>query len=55
MKIANIMSRDVHFIGPDMTLREAAKKMKKIDSGALPANSATHEVGTDLQRHRCWG
>ena len=24
MKIANIMTRDAHFIGPDMTLREAA-------------------------------
>ena len=45
MKIANIMSRDVHFIGPDTTLREAAKKMKQIDSGVLPVAEHDKLVG----------
>jgi len=45
MKIANIMSRDVHFIGPDTTLREAAKKMKEIDSGALPVAERDKLIG----------
>lgn len=45
MKIANIMSRDVHFIGPDTTLREAANKMKQIDSGVLPVADHDKLVG----------
>lgn len=45
MKIANIMSRDVHFISPDTTLREAAKKMKQIDSGVLPVADGDKLVG----------
>lgn len=45
MKIANIMSRDVHFISPDTTLREAAKKMKQIDSGVLPVAEGDKLVG----------
>jgi CBS domain-containing protein len=45
MKIANIMSRDVHFISPDTTLREAALAMKKIDAGALPVAEHDKLVG----------
>ena len=45
MKIANIMSRDVHFISPDTTLREAASEMKKIDAGALPVAEHDKLVG----------
>jgi CBS domain-containing protein len=45
MKIANIMSHDVHFIGPDTTLREAATKMKEIDSGALPVAEHDKLIG----------
>lgn len=45
MKIANIMSRDVHFIGPETTLREAAQKMKEIDSGALPVAEHDKLIG----------
>jgi CBS domain-containing protein len=39
------MSRDVHFIGPDTTLREAAKKMKQIDSGVLPVSERDKLIG----------
>jgi CBS domain-containing protein len=45
MKIANIMSHDVHFIGPDTTLRDAARKMKEIDSGALPVAEHDKLIG----------
>lgn len=45
MKIANVMSRDVHFIGPDTTLREAATQMKSIDSGCLPVAEHDKLVG----------
>ena len=50
MKIANIMSRDVHFIGPDATLREAASKMKEIDCGALPVAEHDKLVGMITDR-----
>jgi CBS domain-containing protein len=45
MKIANIMSHDVHFIGPDTTLRDAARKMKEIDSGVLPVAERDKLIG----------
>jgi CBS domain-containing protein len=45
MKIGNIMSRDVQFIGPDTTLRDAASIMKKIDAGALPVAEQNKLVG----------
>jgi CBS domain-containing protein len=45
MKIANIMSHDAHFIGPDMTLREAALLMKKIDCGGLPVAEHDKLIG----------
>jgi CBS domain-containing protein len=45
MKIANIMTRDAHFIGPDMTLREAASLMKQIDCGFLPVAEHDKLIG----------
>jgi CBS domain-containing protein len=45
MKIANVMSRDVSFIGPDTTLCEAAMKMKEIDSGVLPVAEHDKLIG----------
>jgi CBS domain-containing protein len=45
MKIGNMMSRDVHFISPDTTLRDAARKMKEIDSGILPVAEQDKLVG----------
>jgi CBS domain-containing protein len=45
MKIGNIMIRDVQFIGPDTTLRDAASIMKKIDAGALPVAEQNKLVG----------
>ncbi|HEY3919231.1 MAG TPA: CBS domain-containing protein [Stellaceae bacterium] len=39
------MSRDVYFISPNMTLREAAFLMMKIDAGALPVAEHDKLVG----------
>src|SRR5215475_8391393 len=36
MQVRDVMCKDVHVIGPDSTLREAAQQMKKIDAGVLP-------------------
>jgi CBS domain-containing protein len=50
MKIAKIMSRDVQFIKPDTTLREAASLMKKIDVGCLPVAEHDKLVGMITDR-----
>lgn len=50
MKIAKIMSRDVQFIKPDTTLREAASLMKKIDAGSLPVAEHDKLVGMITDR-----
>jgi CBS domain-containing protein len=50
MKIAKIMSRDVQFIKPDTTLREAASLMKKIDAGCLPVEEHDKLVGMITDR-----
>lgn len=50
MKIAKIMSRDVQFVKPDTTLREAASLMKKIDAGCLPVAEHDKLVGMITDR-----
>ncbi len=50
MKIAKIMSRDVQFVKPDITLREAASLMKKIDAGCLPVAEHDKLVGMITDR-----
>ena len=50
MKIAKIMSRDVQFIKPDTTLRDAASLMKKIDVGCLPVAEHDKLVGMITDR-----
>jgi CBS domain-containing protein len=50
MRIANIMSRNVELVSPDETIREAAGRMKKIDSGALPVGEGDRLVGMITDR-----
>jgi CBS domain-containing protein len=50
MKIDNIMSRDVQYVSPDITLREAASLMKKIDAGCLPVAERDKLVGMITDR-----
>src|ERR1700747_687764 len=50
MNIAKIMSRDVQFVKPEDTLREAASLMKKIDAGVLPVGEHDKLVGMITDR-----
>ena len=34
MKVSDIMTRDVHLLSPEQTIREAASIMADIDAGA---------------------
>jgi CBS domain-containing protein len=45
MKIREVMSRDVQLARPDETLREAAARMREIDSGVLPVADGDRLVG----------
>ncbi len=35
-RIEEIMAADIHFLAPDMSVREAAQLMAEVDAGALP-------------------
>lgn len=50
MRIAEIMSRDVTVARPDMTLRDAAEAMAKIDAGALPICDGRRLLGIVTDR-----
>ncbi|MGU3539490.1 CBS domain-containing protein [Methylobacterium sp. A54F] len=50
MRVADVMSRDVEFIGPDESAREAAVLMGELDVGALPVGSATALEGVVTDR-----
>jgi len=45
MNIESIMSRDVHTVRPDQTLREAAETMRKLNIGSLPVRDNDRLVG----------
>ena len=50
MKISEIMTQEVQTIGPEQSLREAAKLMADIDSGALLVNEGDRLVGMITDR-----
>src|SRR5690349_6536666 len=50
MQIDKIMHRNVKFIGPDETLRDAATTMKKLDVGVLPVGEDDKLVGMITDR-----
>jgi CBS domain-containing protein len=50
MKIKDIMSKHVESAGPDDTIKEAARKMKDIDSGILPVCEKDHIIGIITDR-----
>ena len=50
MKVSDIMTRDVHLLGPDQTIREAASIMADIDAGALPVGENDRLVGMITDR-----
>ncbi|MBI1878358.1 MAG: CBS domain-containing protein [Chloroflexi bacterium] len=45
MQIKDLMTRDVEVADYDITLQEAASKMKNLNVGVLPVRQATHIVG----------
>ncbi|MDG2524541.1 CBS domain-containing protein [Stenotrophomonas sp. HITSZ_GD] len=45
MIIESIMSRDVHTVRPDQTLREAAEAMRTLNIGSLPVRDNDRLVG----------
>ncbi len=50
MKVSDIMTRDVHLLSPDQTIREAASIMADIDAGALPVGDNDRLVGMITDR-----
>ena len=50
MQVADVMSRDVEFIGGDASVREAAELMGELDVGALPVGTPTALEGIVTDR-----
>eukprot|EP00029_Vermamoeba_vermiformis_P013722 TRINITY_DN8642_c0_g1_i1.p1 TRINITY_DN8642_c0_g1~~TRINITY_DN8642_c0_g1_i1.p1 ORF type:complete len:184 (-),score=47.70 TRINITY_DN8642_c0_g1_i1:89-640(-) len=49
-KVQAVMTKGAKYINPDMTLQEAAKEMKSIDTGFLPIGKDDKLVGTVTDR-----
>jgi CBS domain-containing protein len=49
-QIKDLMSRDVKMVSPDMTIAEAAKKMRDGDFGLLPVGEGDILIGTISDR-----
>ena len=50
MTVSELMSRDVEFIAPEASAREAAELMGEIDVGALPVGTAERLLGIVTDR-----
>lgn len=50
MKVQEIMTRDVELVGPDAPVREAAKRLRDLDVGALPIGENDRLVGMVTDR-----
>lgn len=50
MRVKEIMSKKVTWIGPDMSLQDAAKKMQSLDVGCLPVGKNDKLVGMVTDR-----
>ena len=48
--LKDLMSRDVKVISPDMTIRDAAKKMRDGDFGMMPVGEDDRLIGTISDR-----
>ncbi len=49
-QLKNLMSRDVKVISPDMTIGEAARKMRDGDFGMMPVGEDDRMIGTISDR-----
>ena len=50
MKVSECMSRNVRLCSPDDSLREAARKMKECDAGAMPVGERNRLIGMITDR-----
>ncbi len=50
MKAKELMTPNIEFIGSDVAIKDAAKKMKELDVGALPVNIGDETVGMITDR-----
>jgi len=50
MEVREIMTTNVECIAPDMTIQDAARKMKELDVGFLPICETDHLIGTLTDR-----
>ena len=50
LMIKDLMSRDVKVVSPDMTIEEAAKKMRDGDFGMMPVGEDDRMIGTISDR-----
>lgn len=50
MQIKDVMSRDVQVIPPDLSVNEAARKMRDLDTGFLPVGENDRLVGMITDR-----
>lgn len=50
MQVKEIMTRDVDWIAPDVTIREAAKRMRDENIGALPVGENDKLIGMVTDR-----
>jgi CBS domain-containing protein len=48
--VSTIMSKDVTWVGPEMSLQEAAKKMRDLDIGCLPVGKDDELIGMITDR-----
>jgi len=48
--VKDLMSRDVKVVGPDMTIEEAAQKMRDGDFGMMPVGEDDRMIGTISDR-----
>jgi predicted transcriptional regulator len=49
-QLKDLMSRDVKVVSPDMTIGEAAKKMRDGDFGMMPVGEDDRMIGTISDR-----
>jgi CBS domain-containing protein len=49
-QVKDLMTRDVQVISPDMTIKEAAVKMRDGDFGMMPVGENDHIIGTISDR-----
>lgn len=49
-QLKDLMSRDVQIMGPDMTIEEAARKMRDGDFGMMPVGEGDRMIGTISDR-----